>query len=91
MVFYIEVDIPLPYLRCVTLEEGNYIIREIHKGISKNYLGAKALAFKALRQGYYWLTLYGNVDHISCTCHNCQIHSDVSKKPLKPLTVLKIP
>ncbi|XP_074351649.1 uncharacterized protein LOC141690777 [Apium graveolens] len=42
-----------PLLRCVDLEEGNYILREVHKGIYGNHSGGDSLALKVLRQGYY--------------------------------------
>ncbi|XP_074339757.1 uncharacterized protein LOC141677649 [Apium graveolens] len=43
----------LPLLRCVDLEEGNYILREVHEGICGNHSGGGSLALKVLRQGYY--------------------------------------
>lgn len=70
----------LPYLRCVSPEEGNYIFQEIHKGICGNYLDTKALALKTLRQGYHWPTLRKDADHISHTCHNSQIYADIPQK-----------
>ncbi|CAL9024625.1 unnamed protein product, partial [Prunus brigantina] len=32
-------DFSLPYLRCLTPEEGNYVLREIHEGICGNHSG----------------------------------------------------
>ncbi|XP_074356162.1 uncharacterized protein LOC141695852 [Apium graveolens] len=46
-----------PLLRCVDLEEGNYILREVHEGICGNHSGGGSLALKVLRQGYYWPTM----------------------------------
>ena len=43
----------LPYLRCANKEEVNYVLREIHEGICDNHMGARSLARKALRVGYY--------------------------------------
>ncbi|KAI5338524.1 hypothetical protein L3X38_017795 [Prunus dulcis] len=51
----------LPYLRCLTLEEGNYVLREIHEGICGNHSGARSLAHKAIRQGYFRPSLYTDV------------------------------
>lgn len=81
----------LPYLRCVSPEEGNYIFQEIHEGICGNYLDTKALALKTLHQGYHWPTLRRDADHISHTCHNCQIYADIPQKPPEPLIVLTSP
>ncbi|XP_074360316.1 uncharacterized protein LOC141700438 [Apium graveolens] len=38
-----------PLLRCVDMEEGNYILREVHEGICGNHSGAGSLALKVLR------------------------------------------
>ena len=43
----------LPYLRCASSEEGDYVLREIHKGICGNHARARSLAGKALKAGYY--------------------------------------
>ena len=40
----------LPLLRCLTPEEANYAMREIHEGICGNHSGGRALAHKAVRQ-----------------------------------------
>ena len=42
-----------PILKCVGKEDTNYILREVHKGICGNHIGAQTLAGKTLRQGYY--------------------------------------
>ena len=47
----------LPYLRCLTKEEANYALREVHEGICGDHLGARSLASKILRTGYYWPTM----------------------------------
>ena len=47
----------LPYIRCVNSKEADYVLCEIHKGFCGNHVGARSLARKALKVGYYWLTL----------------------------------
>ena len=42
-----------PILKCVGKEDANYILREVHEGICGNHIGARTLARKTLRQGYY--------------------------------------
>ncbi|XP_073133798.1 uncharacterized protein [Henckelia pumila] len=44
----------LPYLKCLTPAKGKYVLREIHEGICGNHLAGRALAGKALCQGYFW-------------------------------------
>ena len=43
----------LPYLRCASLEELDYVLYEIHKGICGNHARARSLVGKVLRAGYY--------------------------------------
>jgi hypothetical protein len=43
----------LPLLKCVSLEEGNYILQEIHEGICGSHSRARVLAHKAVRVGFY--------------------------------------
>ena len=49
---------PLP--KCATPSEVKYIMREIHEGTCGNHIEGQSLAFKALRQGYYWPTMKMN-------------------------------
>ena len=38
----------LPYLRCLTSDEANYIIREIHESICCNHSVARSLVHKTI-------------------------------------------
>ena len=46
-----------PILKCVGKEDANYILREVHEGVCGNHIGARTLAGKTFRQGYYWPTM----------------------------------
>ena len=46
-----------PFLKCISVEDTRYVLREVHEGICGNHIGARALAGKVLRQGYYWPTI----------------------------------
>ena len=46
-----------PWSKCISAEEGNYIFREIHKGIYGAHEAHAKLVKKALLQGYYWPTM----------------------------------
>ena len=41
------------YLRCLSHEEANYVMREVHKGIYENHSRAQLLVHKLIRVGYY--------------------------------------
>ena len=60
-----------PLLRCITQEEGTYVIREIHEGVCGNHTGGQALAHKALRQGYYWPTMKKYTAEFVRRCDKC--------------------
>ena len=42
-----------PYLRCLSLDEANYVLREVHKGACGNHSRARSLIHKVVRAGYY--------------------------------------
>ncbi|XP_074346728.1 uncharacterized protein LOC141685533 [Apium graveolens] len=49
-----------PTLKCVDPDEANYYLREVHEGICGDHLASKALAYKVIRQGYYWPTVHAD-------------------------------
>ena len=46
-------DFSQPYLRCLSPNEANYVLREVHKGACGNHSGARSLIHKVVRAGYY--------------------------------------
>ncbi|XP_021596615.1 uncharacterized protein LOC110603218 [Manihot esculenta] len=42
-----------PWLRCITEDEGWEILKDIHERDCESHEGAKTIAQKAFRQGYY--------------------------------------
>ena len=46
-----------PYLWCLSLEEADYVMREVHEGICGNHSGSQSLVHKLIQVGYYWLTM----------------------------------
>ena len=60
-----------PVLKCVGREDANYILREVHEGICGNHIRARALAGKALRQGYYWPTMLKDATELVRKCKLC--------------------
>ncbi|GJX91482.1 reverse transcriptase domain-containing protein [Tanacetum coccineum] len=47
-----------PWLRCVGPSQANYVLREIHEGSCSMHAGTRSVVAKALRIGYYWLTMH---------------------------------
>ena len=42
-----------PLLKCIGPEDVGYVLAEIHEGSCGYHIGAKSLARKALRAGYF--------------------------------------
>ena len=42
-----------PYLRCLSPNEENYVLREVHEGAYGNHSEARSLIHKVVRAGYY--------------------------------------
>ncbi|KAI5344902.1 hypothetical protein L3X38_012779 [Prunus dulcis] len=78
----------LPYLRCLTPEEGHYVLREIHEGICGNHSGARSLAHKAIRQGYFWPSLHTDAQAFTQKCDKCQRFANIPQLPAEPLTAM---
>ena len=41
------------YLRCLSHDEADYVMREVHEGIYGNHSGAQSLVHKLIQAGYY--------------------------------------
>ena len=46
-----------PYLKCLTTQQGQYALAELHEGICGNHSGDRSFAHMAHTQGYYWPTM----------------------------------
>ena len=80
-----------PILKCIAGKDTEYVIREVHEGICVNHIGARALAGKVLRQGYYWPTILRDATDLVRRCKICQEHAKISHLPSKPLTSITSP
>ena len=75
-----------PYLRCLALDEANYILREVHEGAYGNYSGARSLVHKVVPAGYYWPTIQVDAKAYIKVCDQCQRFSNVPRQPSEYLT-----
>lgn len=71
----------MPYLKCLHPTEAQDVLLEIHSGICGNHPGAATLAFKALRQGYYWPTMKEDAKTLVRKCDACQRHGNLIHVP----------
>ena len=45
------------YLKCLTTQQGQYVLAELHEGVCENYSGGITFDHRAHTQGYYWPTM----------------------------------
>jgi hypothetical protein len=61
-----------PWLRCVTSEKGLELLKEINSGFCGAHIGTRALAGKAIKQGFYWPTINIDAKTLVRQCEACQ-------------------
>ena len=70
-----------PYLRCLSPEKANYVIREVHEGIYENHSGARSLVNNLIQAGHYWPTMQTNAQTYVKTYDKCQRFGIVIRQP----------
>ena len=59
-------------LKCIHQEDGQKLLAEIHGGICGHHIGARALAGKAFRQGFFWPEALQDATAQITKCEACQ-------------------
>ena len=75
-------------MNCLLETEAREKINEFHKNDCGGHLLWKTIAYKILRVGFYWPTMFHDVYKEVSTCHECQIFE--GKRKLKPLPLVPI-
>ncbi|GKV02599.1 hypothetical protein SLEP1_g15017 [Rubroshorea leprosula] len=65
--------------------------REVHEGVCGSHMGARTLAHKVLRQGYYWPNMYKDATQFIQRCQKCQFFAHLIHQPAEELTTLMAP
>jgi hypothetical protein len=58
--------------RCVMPQEGQVILKDIHAEVCGHHASSRAIAVKAFRAGFYWLTAIEDAKDIVRKCEACQ-------------------
>jgi len=66
-----------PLLKCVTAEQEQYIIKELHEGICGYHSGARTMATRVLRVRYFWPTIEADCQDYVRKCKPCQKHGNL--------------
>ena len=80
-----------PYLRCLSHNEADYVMKEVHKGICGNHSGARSLVHKLIRAGYYWPTMLKDAQAYVKACDKYQRFSNLIRQPPEELTSMTAP
>jgi hypothetical protein len=77
-----------PWLRCITSEKGLELLREIHSGFCGAHIGTRALAGKAIKQGFYWPTINIDAKALVRKCEACQKTANQQNLPSMPVHLI---
>ena len=66
-----------PLLKCVTAEQAQYIIKELHEGICGYHSDARTMTTRILRAGYFWKTMEADCHDFVKRCIPCQKHGNL--------------
>ena len=80
-----------PYLKCLTTEQGQYVLVELHERICGNHPGGRTLAHIAHTQGYYWSTMRFDAAAYVRKCDRCQRLAPVLRSPAQELISITSP
>jgi hypothetical protein len=62
-----KAGIAAPLLRCIS-EEGLKLLDDIHHGYCGSHIGARALAAKAVREGFSWPSMISQAQDVKKKC-----------------------
>ena len=79
------------YLRCLSHDEADYMMREVYEGICGNHSGARSIARKLIRVGYYWPTMLKDAQAYVKTYDKCQRFSNLIRQLSEELTPMTAP
>jgi hypothetical protein len=72
--------------RCVIPQEGQEILKDIHTGVCGHHASSRAIAAKAFRAGFYWLTAIKDTKDI---VRKCEAYQRFASRPHVPAAELQ--
>jgi hypothetical protein len=76
--------------RCISIAEGQELLREIHSGACGHHAAPRALVGNAFRQGFYWPTAVADATRIVRTCEGCQFYAKQTHLPAQALQTIPV-
>jgi hypothetical protein len=77
-----------PWLRCITSKKGVELLKEIHRGFCGAHIGTRAVAAKAIKQGFNWPTINIDVKKLVRECEACQKIANQQNLPYIPVHLI---
>ncbi|XP_019087345.1 PREDICTED: uncharacterized protein LOC109125001 [Camelina sativa] len=79
------------FLTCVSREEVELIMTEVHEGEGGNHSGGRALSLKIKKDSHYWPTMVADCEAFSAKCEACQRHGPMRHVPPELLSTVTAP
>jgi hypothetical protein len=76
--------------RCISVAEGQELLREIHSGACDHHAAPRALVGNAFRQGFYWPIAVADATRIVRSCQGCQFYARQMHLPAQALQTIPI-
>ena len=76
--------------RCISEEEGQNLLAEIHAGLGGHHAAARALVSKAFHTGFYWPMARADAQDLVQRCVGCQLFANQSHMPPTALQTIPI-
>ncbi|XP_057775272.1 uncharacterized protein LOC130994251 [Salvia miltiorrhiza] len=77
-----------PFLKCLSPEEAEFALREIHQGYCGNHAGYKDLTRKIIRAGFYWPGIDRDTKAYVKKCRSCQRHAPRINTPGEEMGII---
>src|SRR6266480_1730987 len=77
--------------RCVSPEEGQEMLKEIHQGECGHHASTRALVAKAFRHGFYWPTALDEAEDLVKKCNGCQRYANKIHMSASALKTIRTP
>jgi hypothetical protein len=78
------------FQKCIELEEGLELLKEIHQGECGHHASSRALVAKAFRHGFYWPTAMKDAQQLVKHCNGCQRFSKHRNTPAAALKTIPL-
>ncbi|XP_071681660.1 uncharacterized protein [Lolium perenne] len=78
------------FQRCIAIDDGKALLREIHEGTCGHHAGSRALVAKAFRAGFYWPTATSDARDLVMKCDPCQRFAPRPHAPATDLMMIPL-